>query len=62
MDVRIRTSEWEPDGELKRELSKYVIKGLQRNEILSYMLRDFPKFWMEGCGISISFTIATTFL
>ena len=33
MDVRIRTSEWESDGELKRELSKYVTKGLQRNEI-----------------------------
>ena len=69
MDVRIRTSEWEPDGELKRELSKYVIKGLQRNEILSDMLRDFPQYsWSikildtEGCGISISFTIATTFL
>ena len=44
MDVRIRTSEWELDGELKRELSKYVIKGLQRNEILSYMLRDFPQY------------------
>ena len=44
MDVRIRTSEWESDGELKRELSKYVTKGLQRNEILSYMLGDFPQY------------------
>ena len=44
MDVRIRTSEWESGGELKRELSKYVTKGLQRNEILSYMLRDFPRY------------------
>ena len=44
MDVRIRNSEWESDGELKRELSKYVTKGLQRNEILSYMLRDFPQY------------------
>ena len=43
MDVRIRTSEWESDGELKTELSKYVTKRLQRNEILSYMLRDFPQ-------------------
>ena len=44
MDVRIGTSEWESDGELKRELRKYVTKGLQRNEILSYMLRDFPQY------------------
>ena len=35
MDVRIRNSEWESDGDLKRELSKYVTKGLQRNEISS---------------------------
>ena len=44
MDVHIRTSEWESDGELKRELSKYVTKGLQRNEILSYILRDFSQY------------------
>ena len=44
MDVHIRNSEWEADGELQRELSKYVTKGLQRNEILSYMLRDFPQY------------------
>ena len=44
MDVRIGTSEWESDGELKRELSKYVTKGLQRNEVLSYMLRGFPQY------------------
>ena len=44
MDVRIRNSEWESDGELQRELSKYVTKGLQRNEILSYMLGDFPQY------------------
>ena len=44
MDVRIRNSEWESDGELKRELSKYVTKGLQRNEVSSYMLRDFPQY------------------
>ena len=44
MDVLIRNSEWESDGELQRELSKYVTKGLQRNEILSYMLRDFPQY------------------
>ena len=43
MDVCIRNSEWESDGELKRELSKYVTKGLRRNEISSYMLRDFPQ-------------------
>ena len=44
MDVRIRNSEWQSDGELQRELSKYVAKGLQRNEILSYMLWDFPQY------------------
>ena len=44
MDVRIRNSEWESDGELQGKLSKYVTKGLQRNEILSYMLRDFPQY------------------
>ena len=27
MGVRIRNSEWESDGELKREMSKYVTKG-----------------------------------
>ena len=43
MIVRIRNFEWKSDGELQRELSKYVAKGLQRNEILSYMLRDFPQ-------------------
>ena len=44
MDVRIRNPEWELDGELQRELSKYVTKGLQRNEMLSYMLRNFPQY------------------
>ena len=44
MNIRTRNSEWETDGELQRELSKYVTKGLQRNEILSYMLRDFPQY------------------
>ena len=44
MNVSIRNSEWESDRELQRELSKYVTKGLQRNEILSYMLRDFPQY------------------
>ena len=44
MDVRIRNSEWESDGELQGKLSKYVTKGLHRNEILSYMLRDFPQY------------------
>ena len=44
MDVRIRNSEWESDGELQRELSKYVTKGPQRNEILSYMLQEFVQY------------------
>ena len=44
MDVRIRNSEWESDGELQGKLSKYVTKGFQSNEILSYMLRDFPQY------------------
>ena len=44
MDARIKNSEWESDGELKRELSKYVTKELQRNEISSYILRDFPQY------------------
>ena len=38
MDVRIRNSEWESDGELQGKLSKYVTKGLQRNEILKVNL------------------------
>ena len=67
MNVRIRNSDWESDGELQRKLSKYVTKGLQRNEtlnkyvtkglqrneILSYMLRDFPQY---------SWSIRTTFV
>ena len=44
MDALIKNSEWESDGELKRELSKYVTKELQRNEISSYILRDFPQY------------------
>ena len=44
MNIRTRNSEWETDGELQRELSKYVTKGLQRNEILSYMVLDFPQY------------------
>ena len=44
MDVRIRNSEWKSDGELQGTLSKYVTKGLQRNEILSYMFRDFLQY------------------
>ena len=44
MNVRIRNSERKADGDLQRELSKYLTKGLQRNEILSYMLRDFPQY------------------
>ena len=42
--VRVRNSEWESDGELQRELSKYVTKVLQRNKILSYRLQDFPRY------------------
>ena len=44
MDVRIRNSEWESEVELQGTLTKDVTKGLQRNEILSYMLRDFPQY------------------
>ena len=44
MDVRIRNSDWESDGELQEELKKYVARGHQRNEILNYMMRDFAKY------------------
>ena len=44
MDARIKNSKWESDGELRRELSKYVTKELQRNEKSSYILRDFPQY------------------
>ena len=39
MDVRIRNSEWESDEELQGKMSKYVTKGLQRNDRKLYASR-----------------------
>ena len=42
MAARIRNVNWMEDLELKHE--KYVRQGLQRNEILNFMKRDFGEY------------------
>ena len=44
MDVRMDGCKWESEVELQGTLTKDVTKGLQRNEILGHMLRDFPQY------------------
>ena len=40
--ARIRNDSWKDDMSLKEQLLQQVRKGLQRDEILSPMRRDFP--------------------
>ena len=35
---------WEHDSELKEDLEKYVLQGIQRKEILDFMYRDYPHY------------------
>ena len=39
-----RSNAWTDDVFLKETLSTYVRQGLQRNEILDFMRRDFPQY------------------
>ena len=39
-----RNDSWTEDLTLKEELSKFVRQGLQRQEILSFLARDFPLY------------------
>ena len=34
----------EHDSELKEDLEKYVLQGIQRKEILDFMYRDYPHY------------------
>ena len=38
------TNAWESDTDLKEQLASYVLQGVQRNEVLDYMKRDFPHY------------------
>ena len=39
--VNVATGSWQEDQELKEQLQRYVNRGLQNTEILSFMKRDF---------------------
>ena len=41
MAVRIRNDSWKNDHDLEDILRKYVREGLQREEILDFVSRDF---------------------
>jgi hypothetical protein len=34
---------WKEDDSLKKEMTKYVMQGLQREEILHFLKRDFSQ-------------------
>ena len=44
MAVRIRNDSWKNDHDLKDILRKYVREGLQREEILDFVSRDFSQY------------------
>ena len=41
---RVRNVNWKDDEKLKEELAHYVRIGLRRNEILSFMERDYKEY------------------
>ena len=46
---RIRNPEWESDEGLKKDLRKYVLENLKRNEVLDFLKRDYPQYaWSLG--------------
>ena len=42
-----RNDSWTEDLTLKEELSKFVRQGLQGQEMLSFLVRDFPQYDLE---------------
>ena len=42
--VNMATGSWQEDQELKEQLQRYVNRGLQNTEILSFMKRDFDSY------------------
>ena len=44
MAVRIRNDSWKNDHDLEDILRKYVREGLQREEILDFVSRDFSQY------------------
>ena len=40
---RIRNPEWESDEDLEKDLRKYVLENLKRNEELGFLKRDYPQ-------------------
>jgi len=46
---RIRNPEWESDEDLEKDLRKYVLENLKRNEVLDFLIRDYPQYaWSLG--------------
>ncbi|XP_028412603.1 uncharacterized protein LOC114535505 [Dendronephthya gigantea] len=41
---RIRNDSWKEDENLEKTLKQYVKEGLRREEILDFLLRDFPEY------------------
>ena len=37
-------STWRQDDELREDLEKYILQGIQRKEILDFMYRDYPHY------------------
>ena len=42
--LRIRNNNWQEDLSLKEALNEFVRQGLRPDEILDYMVRDFPDY------------------
>uniref|UniRef100_A0A7M5VD28 Uncharacterized protein n=1 Tax=Clytia hemisphaerica TaxID=252671 RepID=A0A7M5VD28_9CNID len=44
MAARIRNETWKDNEALKFKIEEYILQGLQRNEIISYLKRDFEEY------------------
>jgi hypothetical protein len=52
MVERIRNSNWENDEEMRQDLEKYVWQNLRRQEILDFMIADYPMYAWSICSLS----------
>ena len=52
MAERIRNNDWENDEEMRQDLEKYVRQNLRREEILDFMIADYPIYPWSICSLS----------
>ena len=52
MAERIRNNDWENDEEMRQDLEKYLRQNLRREEILDFMVADYPMYAWSICSLS----------